>query len=200
MAEVNSYRIEGSYYEACNCEAICPCRKQNGVAEGRSTYGICDFLLSWHIDKGEASGIDLSGLVVGIAGRYDDDEPGSPWRVAIYVDERASDVQFDALGEIFQGNAGGNMRFTGAFGEILGVKRARIALDHSAGAERIKIGNIASAEVMRDVPFDGSVTCFISGHDRPGQESVSSLVCDDGMLQWDYAERCGFATDFAYFT
>ena len=197
---VDNFHIEGSYYEACNCDAICPCRKQKGVASGRSTHGICDFVLSWQIDKGEAGDVDLSGLAVGITGRYDDDEPGVPWRVSIYIDERASDGQFEALGEIFQGNAGGNMRFTGAFGEILGIKRARIALDHTAGAERIKIGNIASAEVERDVPFDGSVTCFISGPDRPGQESVSSLACDDGMLKWDYSERCGFAAGFAYFS
>jgi hypothetical protein len=200
MAKPGSYRIEGSYYEACNCEAICPCRRQNGVEDGLSTYGICDFLLSWHIEKGEAAGIDLCGLGVGIAGHYDDNEPGSPWRVAIYVDERAGDDQFDALGEIFQGNAGGNMHFTGNFAEILGVKRARIELDHSAGAERIKIGNIAAAEALRNVEFDGSVTCGISGHDHPGQESVSSLVCNDGPLKWDYMERCGFATDFAYFS
>ena len=197
---VNSYRIEGSYYEACNCAAICPCRKQNGVADGRSTYGICDFVLSWQIEKGAAAALDLSGLAVGIAGRYDDDEPGVPWRVMIYIAETANDDQFAALSEIFSGNAGGNMRFTSAFGEVLGIKRARIELDHSAGAERIMIGNIASAEVVKDVAFDGTVTCFISGHDRPGQESVSNLSCDDGMLKWDYAERCGFATRFAYFS
>jgi len=112
----------------------------------------------------------------------------------------ARDDQFAALGEIFQGNAGGNMYFTGNFAEILGVSRARIALDHSAGAERIQIGNIVSAEVVKNVAFDGTVTCGISGHDHPGQESVSSLVCDNGMLRWDYQERCGFATDFACFT
>ena len=199
MTKVESYRIEGSYYEACNCEVICPCRKQNGVADGRSTYGICDFLLSWKIDKGEAAGVDLTGLTVGIVGRYSDDEPGSPWSVSIYIDERAGDDQFDALGEIFQGNAGGNMQFTGNFAEILGVKRAHIALAHSAGEERIKIGNIASAEAVRNVTFDGTVSCGISGHDHPGQELVSSLVCNDGPLQWDYKERCGFTTDFAYF-
>jgi hypothetical protein len=82
MVNLDSYRIEGSYYEVCNCEAICPCRKQNGVADGRPTYGVCDFLRSWQIDRGLAGGIDLSGLSVGIAERYDDHEPGSPWRVA----------------------------------------------------------------------------------------------------------------------
>tara|TARA_B100000809_G_scaffold244195_1_gene269914 strand:+ start:189 stop:815 length:627 start_codon:yes stop_codon:yes gene_type:complete len=195
-----SYRIEGSYYEACNCQAICPCRKQNGVADGLSTYGICDFLLSWHIAKGEAGGVDLSGLAVGIAGYYDDNEPGSPWRVTIYVDENAGDDQFESLGEIFRGDAGRNMYFTGNFSEILAVKRARIVLDHTAGEERIQIGKIAGAETVRNVDFDGTVTCRITGSDHPGQESVSNLYCKHGPLNWDYKERCGFATEFAYFS
>ncbi len=155
----SSYRIEGSYYEACNCEAICPCRKQNGLADGLSTYGNSDFLLSWHIDKGAAAGVDLSGRAVGIAGRYDDNEPGSPWRVTIYIDEAAGEDQFNALANIFRGDAGGNIYFTGNFGEILGVKWAKIVFDHSAGVERLQIGEVAGAEVVRNVDFDGTVTC-----------------------------------------
>ena len=50
----SSYRIEGSYYEACNFEVICPCRQQNGVANGLTTYGPCDFILPWHIAEGRA--------------------------------------------------------------------------------------------------------------------------------------------------
>ena len=34
-----SYRVRGAYFESCNCEAICPCRKIGGVPGGRSTYG-----------------------------------------------------------------------------------------------------------------------------------------------------------------
>ena len=199
----SSYRIEGSYYEACNCEVICPCRQQNTVANGLTTYGTCDFILSWHIAEGQAGEADLSGLSVGIVGHYSDHEPGSPWSVAIYIDTRAEDEQFAALEEIFRGDAGGNMAFTGNFKEILRVKRAQIALDHSTGAESIKIGKIgkiALAEVVKTVVFDGSVSCGISGHDHPGQESVSNSFSDEGPLKWDYKGRCGFATDFAYFT
>ncbi len=92
------------------------------------------------------------------------------------------------------------MYFTANFANILAVKRARIALDHSAGAETIRIGGIAGAEAVRNFAFDGAVSCGISGHDHPGQESVSSLFCDDGALKWVYKVRCGFTTDFAYFS
>ena len=36
-----SFCVAGIYLEACNCEAICPCRRIDGVAGGRSTHGVC---------------------------------------------------------------------------------------------------------------------------------------------------------------
>jgi hypothetical protein len=38
-------------------------------------------MLSWHVTSSGAGAIDLSGLAVVMAGFYDDDEKGSPWRV-----------------------------------------------------------------------------------------------------------------------
>ncbi len=198
MIKTEKYYIEGSYYEACNCEAICPCRQQNGATGGLSTYGNCDFLFSWHIINGNAGSIDLSGLSVCMGGHYHDDDEGQPWSVYIYIDEVATENQFDALKDIFQGKAGGNILFTNYIAEVLGVKRARIVLDHTAGKETINIGNIASVKVVKTVSFDGTVSCSIPGHDRPGKESVSSILYSDGPFEWDYQERCGFSTDFAY--
>lgn len=87
----------GPYFEACSCKAICPCRRVAGAPGGRSTYGVCDFALGWTIERGHADGIDLSGLAVVMVGSYDDDdEPRSPWRVILYVDERAGDDQHEA--------------------------------------------------------------------------------------------------------
>jgi hypothetical protein len=196
MAE--TYRIAGSYYEACNCKAICPCRRQNGAAGGLSSYGNCDFILSWRILEGQFGAIGLSDLSVCMAGTYHDDEDGSPWSVFIYIDHKADDDQFDALSRIFEGKAGGNILFTSNISKVLGVKRAAIALGHEAGVEEIRIADIAKAGVDRVFDFHGTVSCGIPGHDHPGQESVSSILLTDGDFQWDYKERCGFSTDFDY--
>ena len=102
-----SFRIRGSYLESCNCEAICPCRMVGGVPGGRSTYGECFGLLSWRVEQGFASGLDLSGFGVALASRYHDDEDGSPWSLVLYVDETADAEQFAALEAIFLGHAGG---------------------------------------------------------------------------------------------
>src|SRR5438105_14353787 len=107
MVMLQPWKVRGSYFEVCNCEAICPCRRQGGRMGGPSTYGVCEFGLSWAIADGHAADIDLSGFTVVLVGRYDDDEPGSPWRVALYVDERANPQQQEALAAIFLGRAGG---------------------------------------------------------------------------------------------
>lgn len=193
-----TWRISGSYYEACNCEAICPCRRQDGRLGGRSTYGQCDFVLSWKILEGQSGDITLNGLSVCMAGTYQDVGEEEPWSVFIYVDHAANDRQFAALGRIFSGQAQGNILFTGNIGKVLETKRARITLDHRAGAETITIAQTAQVKVDKMVDFDGTVSCGIPGHDRPGKESVSSIRVTDAPFDWNYTARCGFSTNFAY--
>lgn len=142
--------------------------------------------------------VDLSGLNVSIAGTYNDDVGDDIWSVFIYIDETASKLQFNALSQIFSGQTGGNLSVTANFSKILGIKPAEIRLDHTAGVETIKVGTTATAQVVRDFEFDGRVSCGIPGHDHPGQESVSSLTVQDTPLAFSYTERCGFATNFAY--
>jgi len=115
------WMVRGSYFEACNCEAICPCRRVGERAGGRSSYGICQFALSWQISQGRADGLQLDDLAVVMAGWYDDDEPGSPWRVSLYIDERASREQHAALAAIFLGRAGGTTlrNFAAAIGTVM---------------------------------------------------------------------------------
>ena len=87
-----SWSVEGTYFEACNCLPICPCRQVGGRDGGRSTFGVCDFALSWWIRRGHAGDLDLTGRQVVMVGNYHDDEPGSPWTVALFIDD-AADVE-----------------------------------------------------------------------------------------------------------
>src|SRR5947209_9627950 len=106
MAVATAWHIRGSYFESCNCDAICPCRRIDGVAGGRSTHGICLGVLSWLIEEGAADDIDLAGLPVALATRYSDDEPDSPWSWILYLDERATAEQRGALEAIYSGRLG----------------------------------------------------------------------------------------------
>jgi len=88
---MTQWSLRGSYFESCNCDAICPCRRIDGHAGGRSTHGVCMGLLSWVVAEGDAAGVDLGGLAVALACRYDDDEQGSPWSFVLYLDERGDE-------------------------------------------------------------------------------------------------------------
>jgi len=196
MSDSGKWQISGSYYETCNCEAVCPCRRLNGNPGGRPTFRTCQFLLSWQIASGFADGVELAGRGIAMAGFYDGEAAGCPWTVALYIDEGAGEAAFDALSGIFLGKRGGNMFFTANIFEVIAVRRAEIRLDHTKNRERIFVRDFASAEVEKLANADGTVTCGIPGHDRPGVESVSRSSVNDRQLVWSYEGRCGFATTF----
>ena len=198
-----SWSIRGSYFESCNCDAICPCRRIDGVPGGRSTHGVCAGVLSWLIQEGVADEIDLSGLSVALALRYSDDEPGSPWTWIMYLDERASDEQRDALEAIFTGRLGGDAErhFPWAWkaSHLIAVRSVGIEVDHTRHRQWLRIRDRVSVRIRDRYPGEETVTCVIPGHDRSGEELISDeLSVEDGPLALSYRGRCGYGSTFAY--
>jgi len=198
-----AWRVAGSYLESCNCEAICPCRRIDGTAGGRSTYGICLGALSWHIEEGQAEGVDLAGLGVVLATRYSDDEEGSPWSFAVYVDERGDQAQREALEAIFTGRWPGSQveHFPWAWKEshLLAVRPAEIEIDHVPGRGWFRAKGYAEVRVARPVASGEAVTCVIPGHERTGREVYAeSLDVSDGELEFSFRGNCGYESDFDY--
>ena len=198
-----SWSIRGTYFESCNCDAICPCRRVDGAQGGRSTHGECLGVLSWLIQDGAADGIDLSGLPVALATRYSDDETGSPWTWVLYLDARATPEQRDALEGIFSGQRGGDaMRhFPWAWkaSELVAVRPVEIEVDHTRRRERLRIRDHVSVRIRDRYDGGETVTCVIPGHERAGEELVADeLVVEDGPLAFSYRGVCGFGSTFDY--
>jgi hypothetical protein len=199
--KLTRWRTAGSYFEVCNCDAICPCREIDGRPGGLSTYGDCRFALSWFVEDGHFGELVLDGRRVVMAGWWDDDEPHTPWRVSLYVDDGADDEQLDALTEIFLGRAGGTPveHFTRAIAEVHHVRRARIDLSHQRRRWGIKVQRYVDVQATELAAPDHTVTCGIPGHDRPGEEVVASQFdVSDDPLTWQFRGRCGFASSFDY--
>jgi hypothetical protein len=200
MESLNPWSVAGSYYEVCNCEAICPCRRSGGTMGGKPTYENCDFALSWWIKQGRAGETDLTGLKVVMAGRWET-TPGDPWHVTLYIDDRATPAQNQALAAIFLGRAGGYV--AKSYGpnivEVHAVKSAHIELDHTPVREKIEVAPYLIVQTREAVPHDFTVSCGIPGHDHPGQEIRAEIFrYQDAPYDWELRGKCGFSTDFAY--
>jgi hypothetical protein len=203
-AELQPWHVRGTYVESCNCDAICPCRMIDEVRGGRSTYGLCLGALSWLIEEGRAGDIDLAGLGVVLASRYSDDEPGSPWTFALYVDERGDEAQRHALGEIFTGRAGGTAleHFPWAWkeSELVAVRPTRIEIDHTPRRQWFRAADIVTVHVSRPVEGPESVRCVIPGYERPGEELYADelRVADEPPLAFEFSGNCAYASVFEY--
>ena len=200
---LGEWHVAGSYLESCNCEAICPCRRIDGVMGGRSTYGECLGALSWRVLDGHADDVALTGLGVVLATRYHDDEPGSPWSFVLYVDERGDEQQREALASIFAGRVSGTQieHFPWAWKEsnLIAVKPARIEIDHTPGRGWFRAGGFVEVRVARPVESGETVTCVIPGHERTGREIVAeSLRVSDEPLEFSFRGNCGYESDFEY--
>ncbi len=166
-----------------------------------STYGVCQFALSWFITTGQFDALDLAGHSVVLAGFYRDDETGKPWRVVLYVDQTATSPQHDALAAIFLGRLGGTPlhNFAKAIADVQAVRRAVIELDHRPGRWFMRARDFVHVRASTPVHADQPVSCGIPGHDQPGEELQAEVMrVSDGALEWDVRDRCGFASQFAY--
>ena len=198
-----TFSVRGTYFESCNCEAICPCRMVDGVKGGRSTYGVCYGALSWRIDEGAVGDVDVAGLAVVLVMRYDDDEPGSPWTLVLHVDARGSQAQQTALADVFLGRLGGPrveaLPWVRKVSHLVEVRASTIALVAEGDGHRLHVGDAVRLRATRPVESRQEVACVVSGYDRIGRELYADeLVVADDPFAWELSGNCAFTADFDY--
>ena len=199
-----TWHVRGSYFESCNCDAICPCRRIDGVPGGRSTHGECLGVLSWIIEHGQADDVELGGLAAALALRYHDDQPGSPWTYVVYLDERADGRQRAALEAIYTGKLGGDAltHFPWAWKDAtcLAVRPVAIEVSHEPHRQWLRVRDHVSVRIRERYAGPETVTCVIPGHERTGEELVADelRVTDEGPLDFAFEGSCGYASTFDY--
>lgn len=146
------WSIKGELILNCNCSVFCPCVVSLG--QHPPTEGHCQGWAGVRIDKGKYGKINLAGLNVAILLEIPERMGRGNWTVALYVDERASDAQFDALTEIFSGKAKGT---TGLFsilvGTFLGAVRAAVTYETEGKRRRLTVPKKILGEVE---PIEGA--------------------------------------------
>ncbi|HYY86459.1 MAG TPA: DUF1326 domain-containing protein [Nitrososphaeraceae archaeon] len=119
--------MSGDWFDVCKCNIPCPC-----TFAQTPSYGDCDGVLAYHINKGVYGEMSLDGLNVLAVSYF----KGNIWSgntkadIAVFFDERANGQQRDALNMIFTGKAGGFMaEFAKLIGEVRGVEFAPIKFE-----------------------------------------------------------------------
>ena len=195
-----AWQLRGTYFETCNCEVACPCVFLSAPSEG-----VCRVLVAWHVDQGKDGVVDLAGLNVAMAIHSPGHMMETKWRAALYLDERASEAQKDALTRIFAGQAGGHPEELASFvGDVLGVASVRIDYQASGRKRSLSIPDIVSAEIEA-IEGQGGGDVTVSGHPlcvAPGEPAVVAkskrLDYNDHAMTWSISERNGFYSPFAY--
>jgi hypothetical protein len=143
-----AYQLEGSLLEVCTCNVLCPC----WVGEDPDS-GTCDSAMAYHVDKGDINGVDVSGLTLGFVVHIPGNVLKGNWRAAVYVDEKATEDQEEALLNVFTGKLGGPVAdIAQLVGEVVSVERAPITYEVEGVKGTLKIGQVTEAEME---PYKG---------------------------------------------
>jgi hypothetical protein len=146
-----SWKLEGSYFETCSCNAICPCIASMSFG---ATHERCRVTLVFNVKSGEVDGTDVSGLKVAAVADTPKVMTEGNWRLGVFIDEAASDEQAEKLGGVFSGALGGPMEALGPLiGENLGLERAPIEVQEDGVRHSVRIGGAIDFEVEDVVPF-----------------------------------------------
>src|SRR3954465_4347196 len=130
---------------------MCPC---NLTFTHGATYDFCRATLAFSIRQGEVDGTDVAGRrVVAIIDTPKVMTDGN-WRLGMFVDDQASDEQFDKLVQVFGGQLGGPMAALAPLvGEVVGVARAAIEIRDDGLLHSVRVGDVIEFAVEDIVPF-----------------------------------------------
>ncbi|WP_050602387.1 DUF1326 domain-containing protein [Ruegeria sp. 6PALISEP08] len=187
------WAIKGELILNCSCDVFCPCVVSLGAHP--PTEGHCHAWMGIIVDEGHYEGEDLSGLNVGllvdIPGRMGEGQ----WKVAAYVDERASGKAYNGLLQIFSGQAGGTTGlFTMLVSEIIGAERAPVQIERDGTKRRIMIGRKIQGEIEMlggkdpEHPVMVSNSKYWMGPDIIVARGTKSKVRDYGRV-WDFGGK-----------
>ena len=193
-----NWEIKGELFLNCSCTVFCPCVVSLGAYP--PTEGYCHTWMAVAIDDGHFENENLSGLNIGllvdIPGRMGEGN----WKVAAYVDERASERAYNGLLKIFSGQAGGTTSlFTMLVSEIIGAQREKVEIVRDGNRRSINIGKKIQGEIEMlqgaspEHPVIVRNTKYWMGPDVIAARGLRSRVRDFGRV-WDFdgksAEIC----------
>jgi hypothetical protein len=106
MTQIPEWHLKADYVETCNCDFGCPCN-----FDGFPTYGFCRALVLYHIRSGHYGNVNLDGVDIVFAASWPKAIHEGNGTTQLFISEKASMDQREAVIQIFSGNAKGDGPF-----------------------------------------------------------------------------------------
>jgi len=197
-----SWKLEGTYFENCNCDFACPCTVTSFGSP--ATGDRCQVVLAYHIQRGEVDGTDVSGHSVAVVADTPKKMLDGNWRVGLIIDNKASKEQLDKLAGVFSGQMGGPMASLGGLiGEVLGIEQNAIEYREEGRSHHLKIGSDIAIEVEDYVPEGFTEPTKLVGVFHPSNTTLtiarptSSRIKAFGM-EFHNSDKSAFSAPFSW--
>ena len=197
-----TYTLDGTLLEACSCAGPCPC----WVGDDPDG-GTCDSFIAYHVDQGEISGVDVAGLTYVVVNRIPGNVLAGNWHQVVYLDDKATPQQREALVAAFTGKLGGPLA---DLASLVGERMAFyfLPIDHQIrdGKGTLRVGDKVSAtmEPYRDAngrPTTLRDTVFSTIPGSPAYVAKASEhvvnVPEHGLV-WELTGRNAIQGDFHF--
>jgi len=148
------YQLEGRLLEVCNCRVLCPC----WIGEDPD-YGTCDTIIAWHFDKGTINGVDVSDRTIALIAHVPGNILQGNWRAAVYLDDRVTPAQEQAILDVYTGKLGGPVGdLVKLVGQVVSVEKVPIKFAVQGGKGTIEVGSAGFAELVPYQSATGQTT------------------------------------------
>jgi hypothetical protein len=192
-----AWNIEGTYFESCSCEVVCPCTASLALG---ADYDRCRVALVFNVTAGEVDGTDVSGVTVAAVADTPKVMTEGNWRLGVFIDDAASDEQAEKLGAVFGGQLGGPMEgLVPLIGENLGLERAPIEVREEGLSHSVKIGDAVDIEIEDVVPFgvESGEPARVTGIFHPAGSELTIAKATRARVNAfgiEYEGKSGFST------
>jgi hypothetical protein len=193
--EPTEWVINGELFLNCSCDVFCPCVVSLG--KHKPTEGHCHAWMAIAIDDGHYEGEPLDGINIGLMVEIPGRMSEGNWKVAAYIDERASQKAYNGLLKILSGAAGGTTGlFTMLVSELSGAERAPVQIERDGTRRAITVGRKIQGEIEMLMGKNGAEpvkvtnTKYWMGPDVIPAVGQRSKVRDYGRV-WDFDGKSG---------
>ena len=169
------YRVKLHHIECCNCSHGCNCQ-----FSGMTDNGPCEFMFGFQVIEGSYGNVSLDGVKFVVGGKYPGPIHEGNGDVVVFIDEKASPAQVDAIAGILTGQAGGMPweALAGTVGSLEGPIMAPIEMTADGNHSGFRIPGVVE---MQQTPIKDVVS---------GNEKEIHIVYPKGGFLWNDGNIC----------